>query len=330
MKDLIPREILTANLLEHPATRAWNELQPDPVEPVEIQTLKQTNKSAIYRLACAGCGGSNVIAKRCHAGTAATERMIYDQVLGCLPLPALRCYGVLQDTNPEFTWLFVEDAGIQPYRPELPEHGTLLAEWLATLHAASGDLAAASLLPDRGPAHYRAHLQAGRDRILHCFDNPVLTADDRELLTTLVAQSNFLEAHWDTIERICKPTPRALVHGDLKEKNLRVRKTDGALALLCFDWETAGWGVLGPDLIKCAALPHYHSVAKTKWPDLKPDELETIFHIGILFRTLAKMHWESSHLEFQWLERPRCTLAQCRQRFTQSFRLLGLHSTGLL
>ncbi|HTL55114.1 MAG TPA: phosphotransferase [Candidatus Limnocylindrales bacterium] len=330
MKDLVPCEILTANLLEHAATRAWNELQIEPIEPFEIQTLKRKNKSAIYRLAGAGPNRSNVIAKRCFTSTAATEQMIYDQVLGCLPLPALRCYGLLRDASPEFTWLFVEDAGTQPYRAELPEHRTLFAKWLATLHTASQDSYAAYLLPDRGTGHYRAHLQAGRDRIRNYSDNPALTTEDRKLLADLIAQSDFLEANWEQIESICKPMPRALVHGDLKEKNLRVRRTQGVLALLCFDWETAGRGVLGPDLIKCAALPQYHAVAKAKWPDLQLKDLDTMFKIGVLFRTLAKMHWESSHLEFQWLERPRFTLNQCRDHLAQSMRHLGLHSKRVL
>jgi hypothetical protein len=325
MKDLVPREILTVDLLEHPAVRAWNELQLEPIEPTEIQTLKRKNKSAIYRLGGAGSNRSNVIAKRCRVSTAGTERIIYERVLVRLPLPALRCYGFLEDADPEFTWLFIEDAGTQPYRPELPEHRTLFAEWLAILHSASQELPAASLLPDRGPVHYLEHLRLGRAQIQGYEDNPALTPEDDDLLAEIVSQCDFLERNWKQIDRICKPMSKTLVHGDLKEKNLRVRKIGQGLALLCFDWETAGWGVTGPDLIKCSDLPHYHSVAKTKWPELTPDELETMFNIGVLFRTLAKMHWEGSHLEFQWLERPRFTLNQCREHLEESMRLLGLN-----
>jgi hypothetical protein len=324
MKDLVPREILTADLLQHPAAQAWNELQIERVEPTEIQILKRMNKSAIYRLRGAGPNGSNVIAKRCLAETALTERLVYEQLLEGLHLPALQFYGFLEDENPQFRWLFLEDAGTNPYRPGSQAHCELLAEWLAILHTLGQQLPNANLLPARGPAHYLQHLQVGCAKIRRHIANPALTHNDHALLEAILSQCDLLESNWKQIERFCEPMPWTFVHGDLKEKNMRVRNAGHDLALLCFDWETAGWGPPGPDLVKCPDLWHYGSVARRRWRKLQFDAIERMFNVGLLFRTLAEIHWESSHLEFRWLERPRLTLGSCHERMAAALHILGM------
>jgi Predicted aminoglycoside phosphotransferase len=325
MKDLVPREILTADLLQHPAARVWNELQTETVEPTEIQTLKRKNKSAIYRLQGAGPNGSNVIAKRCLTDTALIERFIYEQLLEALPFPTLHLYGFLDDENPEFRWLFLEDAGTNPYRSESQAHGKLLAEWLAILHTLGQQLPNANLLSARGPAHYLDHLQVGCAQIRRYIDNPALTNNDRALLEAILSQCDLLESNWKQIARFCEPMPWTFVHGDLKSKNMRVRNTGQGLALLCFDWETAGWGPPGPDLVKCPDLAHYESVARRQWQELSHDAIDRMLHVGHLFRTLAKIHWESSHLEFQWMERPRITLSACHKGLETTLHILGMN-----
>jgi len=325
MKDLIPSEILTVDLLEHPAALAWNALQAQRVEPTEIQTLKRTNKSAVYRLLGAGPHGSSLIAKRCPIETALTERLIYNRFLICLPLPSLKCYGFLEEEESQFQWLFLEDAGTQAYRSEQREHGTLLAEWLAVLHTSAQELLAADSLPDRGPAHFLKHLRLARSKIQHYAGNPELTAEDCALLAQILSHCDQVESRWDRIENFCEAMPRTFVHGDLKEKNLRVRNSRQGLALLCFDWETAGWGIPGSDLIKCPDLGRYITAAKATWPSLDQGDFQRMYDVGALFRALAVTHWECSHLEFQWLERPRITLSECRARLTDSIRILELN-----
>ena len=43
-------EVLTENLQEHPAVRAWSQLSGERVAPDSIQVLKRKQKSAAYRL----------------------------------------------------------------------------------------------------------------------------------------------------------------------------------------------------------------------------------------------------------------------------------------
>src|SRR5213079_290622 len=94
------------NQKEHPAVQAWSRLHPGRVSPGTIETLKRNKKSAIYRLRGVGPKGSAVIAKRCLTATALTERILYQDILPCLPVPSLRYFGFLEDQEAQFCWLF--------------------------------------------------------------------------------------------------------------------------------------------------------------------------------------------------------------------------------
>src|SRR6266498_1952711 len=95
MPDHATKEVLPANLQEHRAVKAWRKLQPAWFETDQIEILKLKTKSAVYRLGGAGPDGSAVIAKRCRTETAVVEQAIYDRFLTQMPLPVLRCYGLV-------------------------------------------------------------------------------------------------------------------------------------------------------------------------------------------------------------------------------------------
>src|SRR6266567_8187887 len=79
MPDLALNETLPDSPLERRAVMAWNRLRPNSVEPTGLEVLKRKAKSAVYRLEGVGPDGATVIAKRCHAKTAAFEWMIYQE-----------------------------------------------------------------------------------------------------------------------------------------------------------------------------------------------------------------------------------------------------------
>src|SRR6266700_2849114 len=111
MSRPIASEVLPERLVEHRAFQAWSRLRPEPVEPAGLEVLKLKTKSAVYRMPGLGADGSAVIAKRCKRGTALIERIVHEEILAHLPLPAARFYGFLEDpADPEFCWLFLEDA----------------------------------------------------------------------------------------------------------------------------------------------------------------------------------------------------------------------------
>src|SRR5438034_672475 len=129
MSKPITTEVLPQNLCEHRAVKAWGQINPKRVEPDGIEILKLKNKSAVYRLGGVGPDGSAVIAKRCRAATAEIERMIHEEFLSHLPLPALRCYGFLPEPNGEYCWLFLEEAAGVAYSPLTAEHIALAGRW---------------------------------------------------------------------------------------------------------------------------------------------------------------------------------------------------------
>jgi aminoglycoside phosphotransferase (APT) family kinase protein len=246
-------------LQEHPAVKAWSRLQP-PAEPRGLAVLKsskQKRKSAIYRLEGCTREGSTVIAKRCRRSTAQLESKIYQDVLTALPITSLRYHGMV-DEGEEQCWIFVEDAGEGLYSPFDPEHRRLAAQWLATLHGAAAEISEAASLPDRGPAHYLAHLRSGREALLRQLGHPT-PAGEPPVLAELVSQFDALEARWRDVTAFCDTLPRTLVHGDLSRSNLRVRAGTTGAAIVAFDWEKAGWGVPLPDLARLR--PHERRAA---------------------------------------------------------------------
>src|SRR6266566_5231227 len=81
---------------EHPAVQAWSRLG-ERVEPEAVEELKLKRKSAVFRLHGVGPDGSAVIVKRCSRPTALIERMLHEECLPGLGIPALRFYVYLED-----------------------------------------------------------------------------------------------------------------------------------------------------------------------------------------------------------------------------------------
>src|SRR5438477_777794 len=101
----------SVDLAAHPAAKAWSTIRPGGAEPTEIERLKKEMKAQVFRLESVGPDGSPVIAKRCERVNGLIERTIYEEVLPCVPGPALRCYGYVDEPNDQFCWIFLEDAG---------------------------------------------------------------------------------------------------------------------------------------------------------------------------------------------------------------------------
>ena len=138
--------------------------------------------------------------------------------------------------------------------------------------------------------------------IIDNFDNPVLHPDDRDMLRSLVSTCELIESGWSGVEAICSDLPRTLVHGDLVDRHLRLRRDDAGPAIVAFDWEWSGWGVPAADihlLVPGATrkdLSCYRSTIAEYVGGLDHDELQELFFVGKGFRLLATVHWASMHL----------------------------------
>lgn len=325
--------------LAHPAVMAWSRLRPARVEPVGIDLLKEeARKSVVYRLQGVGQGGGAVVAKCSRRAKALTERTVYEEILPALSVPALHYYGFAEDTDGDFCWLFMEDAGDEPYSPKRAEHRALAGQWLGVLHAATIGSEVASRLHDRGPDHYLRRLQSAREAIMRNIANPALGAGDQAVLRAIVRQCDSLESRWGHVERLCEPMPRSFVHADFAVKNVRVRTGRDGSVFLPFDWGTAGWGIGAADLAQAAAqsvspdLAAYWSVLRQSWPALAVEDIRRFADFGKVFRLLASIHWRTWDLaynyqyehEYPWLAACMSDMGRYRTRLAEAIRVVGL------
>ena len=203
------------------------------------------------------------------------------------------------------------------FSPRSPAHRVLAAQWLGRLHTTAARLDVATLLPDRGPAHYLDHLCTGRETIRRHLYHPAVTPEDREVLESVADQCDALALAWAEIERFCATVPVTVVHGDFRSKNIRVRALASGPALFPLDWETAGWGVPAADLAvprgmtsaELVDLGTYADVARDALPGLDAAALGRLVTVGGVFRRLAAIGWASRGLLHPW---PQKALASMR------------------
>ncbi|MEW5849957.1 MAG: aminoglycoside phosphotransferase family protein [Myxococcota bacterium] len=308
--------IIHTGKLEHPATRAWNTLRGETVEPRRLVQLKHGRKSRAYRLEGVGPDGAALIAKWCPRATAALERIIYEEVLPHLPVTAPRYHGFLDD-GPEASWLFIEDVGSERYVSEDPAHAALAARWVAAMHTATGHLATVARLPERGPAHYLAHLRNARSTIQRDRVGRGLDGRDEGILDGILAQIDTLEQQWPHVEEACASLPVTLAHGDFRPKNAHVRPTAQGLALYPMDWETAGRGPPVADLARVDVEAYWLAV-RGHWPQLDFPSVQRMGALGGVFRWLAGTDWESTWLKHNVLDRAMARMAVCHAELTRT------------
>jgi hypothetical protein len=288
-----------SSLANHPAVLAWQKVDPERAEPAGIEVLKEEKRNrGVYWLGGVGPDGTGVIAKLSYSKRAALEYFVYNDVLPRLAVTALRCYGLIVDTDPEFSWLFLEDAGGEDYSSGLEEHRILAGLWLGAVNVSAQQFSLAEHLPDRSPASYLTTLQLAR-RMLHekIIDHPGFSADDIGVIRKIAFHCDFLEAHWGRIEQFCARMPRTLVHADLSVRNARIRANHTGKKLLIMDWESAGWGVPAADLAQFAGnaltpdIAAYWSVAHSCWPRLHLSDFRRLGELGRVFRWINAVVW---------------------------------------
>ncbi len=324
--------VLTKGLGEHEAVRAWSQLHSDHAEPVSIEVLKQERKCAAYRLNGIGWDGTSVIAKRCRAATARVQRLIYEEILPRMPVPALRCYGFLEEQEGEFGWLFLQDAAEEPYCSQLAEHRALAGSWLGRVHLAPINSGLKARLPVRGLGHHLELLLHCRATLLdHLAYNSTLQEEDAVVFHKIAGHCEVLEAHWNELAQICNVIPPAVVHGDFAVKNVRVRSTAAGLELLVFDWEHGGWGLPVIDLAQVASrvitpdLCVYCSVLKSRYAELELRDVQRAAECGNVLRIVNEITWANSSLRFGshlYLSRPVATLKIYEPRLDSVLRAL--------
>jgi hypothetical protein len=297
MPESLAGTLAPTRAFDHPAVKAWREIQPAGTEPETVEVLKESKKTAAYRLVRAGEDGSHVVAKLCPQETARVERLVYEDLFPQLRLPAIRYYGCAEARG-KSCWLYFEDVGEDRYLRKDEEHRLRAAQWLATMHGSAVRVAAAARLPGRGAGYYFTLLRSSRAVIVRCLGRLPLGPDERASFESLVSQCELLQARWSQLERLCGSLPETVVHGDFVGKNVRVRRdSTGALLLLPFDWEVAGWGCPAADLAQFAGhsaspeIATYWATARQFWPKLSLRQTLAAANCGRVFRLLMSISW---------------------------------------
>ena len=162
----------------------------------------------MYRLHGAGPAGAPVVAKRARKQSVLVERLVYQDVLPGLPLPAVRCYGALEDGDGSW-WLLLEEVVGEPCSPELSTHRALAAQWMSTMHTTTSflgpDLAGA--LPGLGPDHHLRLVRSVRAALGVDGERRGLAGPDVDALDRIGRHCAVVEARWPAIERACHVLP---------------------------------------------------------------------------------------------------------------------------
>src|SRR5437879_9614852 len=119
-----PKAIRSDHVAEHPAFREWARVHGRQAAPTKIEVLKQTKrKTMVCRLSGSGTEMENIIAKRSFRHYIGVERIIYAEILPSLPVTSLRYYGSTEDDDPNYEWLFIEEANGRAYTSRLKPTG---------------------------------------------------------------------------------------------------------------------------------------------------------------------------------------------------------------
>jgi Ser/Thr protein kinase RdoA (MazF antagonist) len=297
-------EVLTESVREHPAVQAWLQVRSDCWEPGDLEVLQRRRYSTVYRLNHRKRGGARVIAKRCRVSTARIERTIYEDLLPLTGMPALGCYGLLEEPQGEYGWLFLEDAAGARYSPQLHHDRTLAGCWLAETHLATMSSGLKSRLPDRDLDQYLRLLHGCQAMLLRHLSDGALWGEGATVFRNIVTHLDALESLWGELEEICDVMPRTLVHGDFVNKNLRIRDAGTGPMLLVFDWEFAGWGVAATDLaqsidrVASPDLSLYGSILNRVHSHLDLRDIQAVAACGSLLRMVDQMSWATADQEF--------------------------------
>lgn len=322
------RQFITEVSGDHPAVRAWTSLHPNLHKPEAMELIRPMDscKSPVFRLVGSGIDGSSVIAKRSYPSQAMIEASIYEHALGYLSKKTIHYYGHVEDDDESYWWFFTEDAGENPFSFENHMHVELAAEWLADLHTSVPKL---DCLPDRGIDYYFKRLLSAYGRIMENLLNPALQESDVALLKAIVSNFELLRERWDKVHACYERFPECLVHGDFKNKNLRVRTEGSTNELLVYDWAEAGWGFPGIDVWKLD-IQKYWAYVREHWCGMSLEDAKILSCLGNLFRALYAIDWKAMNLpyaepdSYEWIEKHMTDLKAYNMRLESIFHAIAL------
>ncbi len=260
------------------ASELWLAAEPAGSAPQSVETLKPAHrKSAVVRLLGAGLGGESVIAKRAARASIEIEARVYRDVLAHLPVSATRLLGTAPDGDR--SWLFLEDAGEEPFDSKLADHRRLAAVWMARVHGGARQLPGPKELPDRGLHHYESLLRSVEALLGETLGNRALSAEEASVVDGVLEACDALASRWHHVAAILDEGPLTIVFGGFSSKNARVRASADGPVLMPFDFESAGYGCPAIDLVYPDG-DAYVEQARGWWSGLDRGEFNRLRAVG--------------------------------------------------
>jgi Phosphotransferase enzyme family len=330
------RKMVATNLLEHPAVTAWRALEPERFEPDGIEILKEKTGSRVYRLLGVGPAGTAVIAKqrRLRPGGLLVERTAFEEVFPRLPVPALRFYGFVKDEDARFGWLFVEDAGRCQYSAARDDHRVLAGRWLGYLHSQGPRTDPKGYLPAK-PRGHSDSLRSARAAIVDGIANPVLTADDVEVLRSVLSLLDSLESRWAEVDELSDRLPDTVTLRNFAPRNSFVRTGDSGMHLVIVDCQSLAWGnpvcdlaqsclpLYGRDFSANPDITAYYQVVRDHWPNIDLETLRRLASYATVVRCMTALGWEAPFLAMEWAAEPMCQMRAYHEILPHAMQAAG-------
>jgi aminoglycoside/choline kinase family phosphotransferase len=231
------------------------------------------------------------------------------------------------------SWLFLEDAGTQAFSEDRAADRALAADWLGRLHGGAMGLELAGVLDDTGPSYYLEELREARSNIETGLRADVASPTASAELRATLERCEQLESAWSAVTDRCALVPRTLVHGDMIDKNLRIRTNAGVSRVVAFDWETVGWAVPAPDLhffaFKSPAeeeheLRTYVRAVRSGWPDATYEHVRELMLVGAALRAVMSINWATYTCKLPWIDDLARHVRHHRGTLEQALPALGI------
>lgn len=262
----------------------------------------KAGKSFVYRFHATRTG-PNVIAKFATHTSLLNELRAYE-FQAELAVETLGTFGIVESGSRDHSWLFIEDAGGQPFDAANLDHRRVLGHWLADLHLASAGHDALESFADRSLAYYQRILTDTFPVLDDALDNPELGDDARAIVNGLLGQCRRLESSWLAFSEILLQAPTVLCHNGIAGKNVHITCDDHQnLRVAAFDWEASGRGPGVADLF-CVDLIAYQQRVGERFSPLRDETvLRDLANVGRIVWNLAPIHGERENLIGRWPQR---------------------------
>jgi Phosphotransferase enzyme family len=272
------------------------------VAPTTVERFRvRSGKADVYRVDGADPGVSLVL-KLEDRRICALEERVYREVLGRLPVPAIRCHGTVPSHDPSRAWMVMDYADGVPFDRRSSVHRTSLARWLGAVHSGAAGVAVPGNFPDHGAEYWREVVAEAQRTLRAGIENPAVTQPERDGLVSLARVLDGVLGAWSEVKLWMEAVPSTLTHGDLVPQNLKVGGDAVGPLPLVHDWGAAGWGCPMIDLLHVDLAAYAESLGPD-WPELPPAAAQVLRTLGTVCWTAFVLIGEMENLSSPWPHR---------------------------